>query len=156
MRISLEYFASDPPFNNKPLPEQIESAAICGKQSGRDSKITRSTPMGVVICFSVRPSARRVRRRTRPERDRNRWHAIWMGIRTYRVHRLFRRFVVDQRREFEVSSPIDPIDRVRKILILWKSRDIRLHLKWNRRRTFFHCFFHIAFICLKNILGIVY
>ena len=66
VRISLEYFASEPPFNRRPLPEQIDNAAICGKLSGRDSNITRRTPIGVVICFSMRPSARRVRRTTCP------------------------------------------------------------------------------------------
>jgi hypothetical protein len=63
----LEYFASEPPFNNKPFPEHMDKAAICGKLSGRDSNITRRTPIGVVICFNIKPSARRVRRTTCPE-----------------------------------------------------------------------------------------
>lgn len=38
----------------------------CGKQSGRASKITRTTPMGTVICSSSRLGATLVRRSTRP------------------------------------------------------------------------------------------
>lgn len=47
-----------------------------GRQSGRDSKMTSSTPMGTVICSSSRLFATRVRRRTLPTLS---WEdtAIW-------------------------------------------------------------------------------
>lgn len=33
------------------------STATCGKESGRDSNITKRTPIGTVTCFSTKPSA---------------------------------------------------------------------------------------------------
>lgn len=57
--------ASFPPLRTRPLPVAMESPAICGSTSGRDSKMTNSTPIGTVICFKFRPSVMRVRLRVR-------------------------------------------------------------------------------------------
>ena len=46
-KIALLNSASFPPFNNKPFPDLMASAAICGKQSGRLSKIINSTPINI-------------------------------------------------------------------------------------------------------------
>lgn len=66
IRYLLLLAASLPPFSSNPFALDIASAATCGKLSGRDSKITNSTPIGTVICCSSRPSANLVRRSTRP------------------------------------------------------------------------------------------
>lgn len=51
------------------------SALTWGRQSGRDSKITRRTPIGVVTCFNSRPSASNVLLTTRPTMSEL-WSAI--------------------------------------------------------------------------------
>lgn len=62
----LLYAASFPPLSNSPFPEAMARAATCGKESGLDSKMTRSTPIGTVICVRSSPSASFVLRSTRP------------------------------------------------------------------------------------------
>ena len=62
----LERAASLPPLSNSPLPERMASEAICGSASGRDSKITSSTPSGDVTRVSSRPEEISVRETTRP------------------------------------------------------------------------------------------
>mmetsp|Transcript_46741 Transcript_46741/g.91971 ORF Transcript_46741/g.91971 Transcript_46741/m.91971 type:complete len:209 (-) Transcript_46741:47-673(-) len=49
--------ASFPPFSMSPLPLLIAKATICGRQSGLDSKMTISTPIGTVTCCNRSPSA---------------------------------------------------------------------------------------------------
>lgn len=61
--------ASLPPFNKRPLPVAIDRPAICGKTSGRDSKITNRTPMGTVTWVRLRPSAIIVRFNLRPRQS---------------------------------------------------------------------------------------
>lgn len=51
------------------------SALTWGRQSGRDSKITRRTPIGVVTCFNSRPSASNVLLTTRPTMSE-----LWLAI----------------------------------------------------------------------------
>ena len=54
---ALEWMASFPPFNNKPLPLAIAKEAICGILSGLDSKIIIKTPIGTVIKLNSNPLA---------------------------------------------------------------------------------------------------
>mmetsp|Transcript_25067 Transcript_25067/g.76127 ORF Transcript_25067/g.76127 Transcript_25067/m.76127 type:complete len:212 (+) Transcript_25067:1232-1867(+) len=56
-RTALVRAASLPPLRSSPLPEAMASAATCGTTSGRDSKMTRITPMGTVSCRSTSPGA---------------------------------------------------------------------------------------------------
>mmetsp|Transcript_24717 Transcript_24717/g.58039 ORF Transcript_24717/g.58039 Transcript_24717/m.58039 type:complete len:251 (-) Transcript_24717:860-1612(-) len=53
----LEFTASLPPLSNNPFPLAMERAAICGIESGRDSKMIIKTPIGTVIRDNVIPSA---------------------------------------------------------------------------------------------------
>ena len=57
-----------------PLPLRIASAAICGRASGRDSKITNRTPSGEVTRVSTSSAAISVRLTTRPRGSA--WAAI--------------------------------------------------------------------------------
>lgn len=45
-----------PPFKSIPFPVAIDRPAICGRESGRDSKITKILPKGTVTCFKNKPS----------------------------------------------------------------------------------------------------
>mmetsp|Transcript_21512 Transcript_21512/g.66726 ORF Transcript_21512/g.66726 Transcript_21512/m.66726 type:complete len:314 (-) Transcript_21512:875-1816(-) len=64
--IAFDFSASRPPFSNKPLPLRSASAAICGSESGRDSKITMSTPIGTDSFVSSTPSDSSMRDSTLP------------------------------------------------------------------------------------------
>ena len=54
-RIRLEFAASDPPLSSTALPDFRHSAAIWTSASGRDSKMTPTTPMGTVTRNNSRP-----------------------------------------------------------------------------------------------------
>lgn len=50
---------------------ETDAQLTCGRQSGRDSKMTSRTPMGTVICSSSRLLATLVRLSTRPTLSRD-------------------------------------------------------------------------------------
>lgn len=58
--------ASFPPLRRRAFPEAIASEATCGRQSGRDSKITMRLPIGTVTCSKKSPSATLTFLSTRP------------------------------------------------------------------------------------------
>lgn len=66
IRYLLLLVASFPPFRRSPLALDMARAATWGRLSGRDSNITRRTPIGTVICLSSNPSANLVLLKTRP------------------------------------------------------------------------------------------
>ena len=65
-RAALEWRASRPPLRSTALPLLRARALICTSASGRDSKITPSTPRGQDSRVSSRPASSSRRRSTRP------------------------------------------------------------------------------------------
>ena len=59
--------ASEPPFRITALPDFRASEATCGTTSGRDSKITPTTPSGHDSLYSTKPSSSSVAASCRPE-----------------------------------------------------------------------------------------
>lgn len=100
----------------------LPSLHTCGRQSGRDSKITRRTPIGTVTCSKSRSFAIRVRRITRPTLSCED-AAIWRRP----IAKLFS-FDVDRLRRFNKGSANLP---KRKKKLCWRYTGLpRLKQKW--------------------------
>ena len=74
-RVALDSVASFPPLSSRPFPLAMARADICGKESGRDSKMIINTPIGTVSCDKINPSASSRWHFTTP--NESGWSAIW-------------------------------------------------------------------------------